>query len=65
MNLFPDLIAPFPLILLLNLCNKYKVALVVKLDKKSLAKGTARSHSAFLPNVPIILSNVLPRHLTH
>ena len=46
-NHLPPLTAPFPLIFLSNLSNIDEVALVAKLGKASLAKGTARSFSVF------------------
>ena len=55
-NPFPALTAPC---FLSNLSKINKVALVANLGKISLAKGTARSKNAFLPELP----NVLPRNL--
>ena len=49
-NPFPALTAPRPLTFLSNLPNTDAVALVANLGKTYLAKGTARSNSAFLPN---------------
>ena len=56
-------IAPHPLIFLSNLPNTEEVALSANLGKTSLAKGAARSISAFFPKLSITLPNVLPRNL--
>ena len=61
-NHLSALTAPRPLTFLSNLSNTEEFALVAKLGKTSLAKGTARSNNAFLPNLPIILPNVLPKN---
>ena len=49
-NPFPALIAPFPLIFLLNLFIAFEAKLLTKLVKLSLAKGIATFVSAFLLN---------------
>ena len=61
LNTFPVLAAPHQLIFLLNLSNISAVSLVANLGKISLEKRTARSASAFLPKLPIIL----PRNPPH
>ena len=48
-NLFPAPTAPCPLILLSYISNINEIILVaIFLNKKSLAKGTARSNNTFL-----------------
>ena len=62
-NPFPTLRASTPLLAIAsphlfffsNLCNADEVDLVANIGKISLAKGTARSISAFLPKLPITL----------
>ena len=61
-NPFLSLIAPFLLIFLSNVSIVDEVALDANLDQTSLVKGTARSHSAFLSRLLIILPNVMPRN---
>ena len=59
-NLFPAITAHFLLIFLSNWSNAEEVAFVAYLSKPFLAKGIARSISAFLPKLPITLTKVLP-----
>ena len=47
--------ALFPLIFLSYFSKVDEVVLFANLGKTSLAKGTARSHNAFLPKLPTIL----------
>ena len=54
-NTFSALTAPRPFIFLSNLSIADEVVLVTNLGKTSLAKGTAKFNSVFLPKCSIIL----------
>ena len=59
-NLFPALAAPCSLMFLLNLSNKEEIHLVDHLCKTSLTKGIEKSINGFVPELPILLPNILP-----
>ena len=61
-NPFPAVATHCPLMFFQSLSNTDEIALVSKLGKKSLAKGTTRSVSDFLSKLPVILPNILPRN---